>query len=68
MSLVRLVRATAGPILELAAGSGRLTLPLLGMRRPLTAVESLAGHGRDPARRGRACPWRRPAWRSSRRT
>lgn len=37
--LVRLVRATSGPILELAAGSGRLTLPLLGMRRPVTAVE-----------------------------
>lgn len=37
--LVRLVRATSGPVLELAAGSGRLTLPLLGLRRPLTAVE-----------------------------
>lgn len=37
--LVRLVRRTTGPILELAAGSGRLTLPLLTLRREVTAVE-----------------------------
>ena len=37
--LVRLVRRTTGPILELAAGSGRLTLPLLRLRREVTAVE-----------------------------
>lgn len=37
--LSRLVRRGSGPILELAAGSGRLTLPLLASRRPVTAVE-----------------------------
>ncbi|MGR0160218.1 daptide-type RiPP biosynthesis methyltransferase [Paenarthrobacter nitroguajacolicus] len=33
-------RKTAGPILELAAGSGRITRPLLALGRPLTAVDS----------------------------
>ncbi|MET3367490.1 UNVERIFIED_CONTAM: SAM-dependent methyltransferase [Jeotgalibacillus campisalis] len=33
-------RTTAGPILELAAGSGRITRPLLALGRPLTAVDS----------------------------
>lgn len=37
--LSRLLRGGTGPVLELAAGSGRLTLPLLRLRRPLTAVE-----------------------------
>ena len=35
-------RKTAGPILELAAGSGRITRPLLALGRPLTAVDSSA--------------------------
>jgi SAM-dependent methyltransferase len=33
-------RKTDGPILELAAGSGRITRPLLALGRPLTAVDS----------------------------
>ena len=33
-------RKTAGPILELAAGSGRITRALLALGRPLTAVDS----------------------------
>ncbi|BCW08000.1 daptide-type RiPP biosynthesis methyltransferase [Arthrobacter sp. NtRootA1] len=33
-------RQTTGPILELAAGSGRITRPLLALGRPLTAVDS----------------------------
>ncbi|WP_405473131.1 daptide-type RiPP biosynthesis methyltransferase [Paenarthrobacter ilicis] len=33
-------RKTEGPILELAAGSGRITRPLLALGRPLTAVDS----------------------------
>lgn len=33
-------RKTAGPILELAAGSGRITRALLTLGRPLTAVDS----------------------------
>ena len=33
-------RQTNGPILELAAGSGRITRPLLALGRPLTAVDS----------------------------
>lgn len=37
--LSRLVRATSGPVLELAAGSGRLTLPLLRSGREVTALE-----------------------------
>ncbi len=37
--LSRLVRATPGRVLELAAGSGRLTLPLLRLKRDVTAVE-----------------------------
>ena len=31
---------TSGPILELAAGSGRITRPLLALGRPVTAVDS----------------------------
>lgn len=38
--LSRLLRKDSGPILELAAGSGRLTLPMLKLRRPLTALDS----------------------------
>lgn len=37
--LSRLLRATSGPVLELAAGSGRLTLPLLRTGREVTALE-----------------------------
>ncbi|MFC4066943.1 daptide-type RiPP biosynthesis methyltransferase [Actinoplanes subglobosus] len=37
--LVAMVRRAPGPILELAAGSGRLTLPLLTLGRQLTALE-----------------------------
>ncbi|MGW6545004.1 daptide-type RiPP biosynthesis methyltransferase [Streptomyces massasporeus] len=37
--LVALVRRTPGAVLELAAGSGRLTLPLLALGRHVTAVE-----------------------------
>ncbi len=33
-------RKTSGSILELAAGSGRITRPLLALGRPLTAVDS----------------------------
>lgn len=40
--LLRAVRLTTGPLLELAAGSGRITLPLLALRRPVTAVERSA--------------------------
>lgn len=37
--LVGLVRRTPGAVLELAAGSGRLTLPLLALGREVTALE-----------------------------
>ncbi|MBU6532324.1 class I SAM-dependent methyltransferase [Streptomyces sp. A108] len=37
--LVGLVRRTPGAVLELAAGSGRLTLPLLALGRQVTALE-----------------------------
>ncbi|MEU6735638.1 daptide-type RiPP biosynthesis methyltransferase [Streptomyces physcomitrii] len=37
--ILREVRASTGTVLELAAGSGRLTLPLLGLRRELLAVD-----------------------------
>ncbi|MTE21822.1 methyltransferase domain-containing protein [Streptomyces sp. TRM43335] len=37
--LVTLVRRTRGPVLELAAGSGRLTMPLLAAGREVTALE-----------------------------
>lgn len=37
--LLGIVRRTPGPILELAAGSGRLTLPLLALGRDVTALE-----------------------------
>lgn len=33
------VRGTAGPVLELAAGTGRLTVPLLDLGREITALE-----------------------------
>jgi methylation protein MtfA len=38
-ALRRAVRRHAGPVLELAAGSGRLTVPLLAMERDVTALE-----------------------------
>lgn len=38
-ALRRALRRSAGPVLELAAGSGRLTLPLLRMGRHVTALE-----------------------------
>ncbi|MEU0217440.1 daptide-type RiPP biosynthesis methyltransferase [Streptomyces sp. NPDC006265] len=37
--ILREVRATDGPVLELAAGAGRLTVPLLSLRRDVTAVD-----------------------------
>lgn len=37
--LIALVAATEGPILDVAAGAGRLTLPLLTLRRPVTALD-----------------------------
>ncbi len=37
--LLALVRTTKGPILELAAGSGRITLPLLTLGRMVTALD-----------------------------
>ncbi|WP_030662756.1 daptide-type RiPP biosynthesis methyltransferase [Streptomyces rimosus] len=37
--LLGLVRRTPGPVLDLAAGSGRLTLPLLAMGREVTALD-----------------------------
>lgn len=36
---LRVVRPLDGPLLDLAAGSGRLTLPLLALGRPVTALE-----------------------------
>ncbi len=41
--LVRLVRRRPGPVLDLAAGSGRLTLPLLALSRPVTALDNSPG-------------------------
>ncbi|WP_279399029.1 daptide-type RiPP biosynthesis methyltransferase [Streptomyces sp. APSN-46.1] len=37
--LLGLVRRVPGPVLDLAAGSGRLTLPLLALGREVTALE-----------------------------
>ncbi len=37
--IVRIVRANPGPVLDLAAGSGRLTLPLLALGREVTALD-----------------------------
>ncbi|WP_354639239.1 daptide-type RiPP biosynthesis methyltransferase [Kitasatospora camelliae] len=37
--LVAAARSTTGPVLELAAGSGRLTMPLLTLGREVTALE-----------------------------
>ncbi|MFJ7206303.1 daptide-type RiPP biosynthesis methyltransferase [Streptomyces sp. NPDC098789] len=37
--LLTLVRRIPGPVLDLAAGSGRLTLPLLALGREVTALE-----------------------------
>lgn len=41
--LIALVRRLPGPILDLAAGSGRLTLPLLALGREVTAVDLSEG-------------------------
>lgn len=38
--IVAIARRARGSILELACGSGRLTLPLLAIRRPVTAVDT----------------------------
>ena len=38
-AVIERVATTQGPILELAAGAGRLTVPLADLGRPLTAVE-----------------------------
>ncbi|MGW1465538.1 daptide-type RiPP biosynthesis methyltransferase [Streptomyces sp. NPDC002308] len=37
--VLRVARAATGPVLELASGSGRLTLPLLALGREVTALE-----------------------------
>lgn len=37
--ILRAIRATTGPILELACGSGRLALALLSLGRPVTALD-----------------------------
>ncbi|MEQ4724128.1 daptide-type RiPP biosynthesis methyltransferase [Nonomuraea sp. B19D2] len=37
--LVRTVRGLPGPVLDLAAGSGRLTLPMLALGRDVTALD-----------------------------
>lgn len=37
--IVDLIAATSGPIVEIGAGDGALTLPLQTLRRPITAVE-----------------------------
>lgn len=37
--MIAIARRTGGPILELACGAGRFTLPLLAMGRELTAVD-----------------------------
>lgn len=37
--IVALAATTHGPILDVAAGAGRLTLPLLTLRRPVTALD-----------------------------
>jgi methylation protein MtfA len=41
--ILHLVRRTKGPVLELAAGSGRLTFPLLATGREVTALELSPG-------------------------
>lgn len=38
-TIVRLVRATQGSILEIGAGDGALTAPLAALRRPLLAID-----------------------------
>ncbi|MCV7279234.1 23S ribosomal RNA methyltransferase Erm [Mycolicibacterium flavescens] len=38
-TIVDLVAQTTGPIIEIGAGDGALTLPLQRLRRPLTAIE-----------------------------
>lgn len=38
-AVVEAAAARPGPIVELAAGTGRITVPLAGLGRPLTAVE-----------------------------
>lgn len=38
-AVVEQVESTTGPIVELAAGAGRLTMPLAALGRPLTAIE-----------------------------
>lgn len=37
--IVRRVRAVPGPVLDLAAGSGRITLPILALGRAVTALD-----------------------------
>ncbi|MFJ1708374.1 daptide-type RiPP biosynthesis methyltransferase [Kitasatospora sp. NPDC088346] len=54
--LVGALRPTVGPILELAAGSGRLTMPLLTLGRELTALELAPGMIRILTERLRAVP------------
>ncbi|WP_371494515.1 class I SAM-dependent methyltransferase [Kitasatospora sp. NBC_00374] len=54
--LVGAVRSTVGPILELAAGSGRLTMPLLTLGRELAALELAPGMIRILQERLRTVP------------
>lgn len=51
-TIVDLVGATSGPIIEIGAGDGALTTPLSRLRRPLTAVE-IDGRLAEALRRGR---------------
>ncbi|MFF2851482.1 23S ribosomal RNA methyltransferase Erm [Streptomyces sp. NPDC058001] len=50
-SVVGLVAETAGPIIEIGAGDGALTLPLQRLGRPLTGVEIDDRHAARLARR-----------------
>ncbi|MEU9130419.1 daptide-type RiPP biosynthesis methyltransferase [Kitasatospora sp. NPDC048540] len=54
--LVAALRSTSGAVLELAAGSGRLTMPLLTLGRELTALELAPGMIRILEERLRAVP------------
>ena len=50
-AVVEIVAGTDGPILEIGAGDGSLTLPLQRLGRPLTAIEVDAGRAARLARR-----------------
>jgi len=67
---VALAARTGGPILELAAGTGRLTIPLAQAGYEVTAVDvdpaMLAGCGASSSRSGRTTRRRQPGSRWSR--